>query len=228
MLTKYAAKGVHNKCAQLIMSEPKGTVLDLGSGEGAFVERISNYHQVTATGLQNNAYKSFKLNNEYFEVDLNKEFDLKRQFDYATCIEVIEHLENPWKLYRDIFNHLKPNGKAIITTPNIETISSRIRFLRNANFDGFGNFDVPFEHINPISFEEMFAIIKRTGFEIELITTNRNQPYINNHPDYKMRLLSLSTFFVNPLCRFRWKEQKVLKKGEIAIYKIKKIVCVLS
>lgn len=49
-----------------------------------------------------------------------EEYPLKGQYDYVFMLDVLEHMHD-WqlqKLFSNLKDHLKPNGKIIITTPN--------------------------------------------------------------------------------------------------------------
>ena len=50
-------------------------------------------------------------------------------FDFVTCVEVVEHLENYRHLLREAYRVLKPGGLFIVTTPNILNMKSRFRCL---------------------------------------------------------------------------------------------------
>jgi 2-polyprenyl-3-methyl-5-hydroxy-6-metoxy-1,4-benzoquinol methylase len=41
-----------------------------------------------------------------------------RKFATVICGELIEHLENPYALLRDLSRHIEPGGRLILTTPN--------------------------------------------------------------------------------------------------------------
>jgi 2-polyprenyl-3-methyl-5-hydroxy-6-metoxy-1,4-benzoquinol methylase len=45
--------------------------------------------------------------------------DLGRQFDVVVAGEIIEHVENPGMLVRNLARHVRPGGKLILTTPNL-------------------------------------------------------------------------------------------------------------
>ena len=89
------------------------------------------------------------------------------EFDAVICQEIIEHIENPWLLFRKIKAQLKVGGVLIITTPNISSNASKKVFSAN-NLGFFSYFDPAnmWQHINPISFWEMLHISRFNGFEL--------------------------------------------------------------
>ena len=44
--------------------------------------------------------------------------DLGRQFECVVAGDIIEHVDNPGMMIRNLARHLKPNGKLFLTTPN--------------------------------------------------------------------------------------------------------------
>jgi len=141
---------------------PGGTALDLGAGSGALAELlIAAGFRVTAADVTN----YFELDTEFVQLDCNDpNFDraLGREFDVITSVEVIEHLENPTAFLRSISRLLKPNGVALLTTPNVENVPARLKFLRQGlvrTMDAKGP-----EHITPIHLD-LFrrVIVPRTG-----------------------------------------------------------------
>jgi 2-polyprenyl-3-methyl-5-hydroxy-6-metoxy-1,4-benzoquinol methylase len=181
--------GTNKKVIDILSSHKPwhGKILDLGAGEGYFSSLLVNE-------LSNNGYSS--LNEHIYACDLFPEHykldtikcdfcDFNASLPYgnntfnAVCsIEVIEHLENIFHYSREVFRILKPDGVAVITTPNILNINSRLRFLAT----GFPllyeplpiSSDAPRDlggHINPISYYYLLYAMKKAGFrEIETHT----------------------------------------------------------
>jgi ubiquinone/menaquinone biosynthesis C-methylase UbiE len=106
-------------------------------------------------------------------VDLNKNrlpYD-NESFDIVTATEIIEHLENPRSFLRDISRILKPQGICVLSTPNVLSLNSRLRYLFFGFFELFG--PLPIEgrtiescsgHISPISYFYLYHAMKESGF----------------------------------------------------------------
>ncbi len=150
-------------------------VLDLGAGTGAWAQRLMALgHSVTCVD-QN--ISGFGLESTHFcETDLNSDFStaIKGTYGAITAIEVIEHLENPRHFLRQCSSKLDKSGVVLLTTPNIESVAGRLRFLFSGQFRMFGS-DIRQNdptHITPIQtclFEKM---ISETGYRVLLHDSN--------------------------------------------------------
>jgi 2-polyprenyl-3-methyl-5-hydroxy-6-metoxy-1,4-benzoquinol methylase len=128
-------------------------ILDFGCGEGAFSQRLTDLgFVVDVCDIDTSQIKA--KTNSIIQIDLNKE-NLSDNFHYKyDCIiamEIIEHIENPWKFMRDISSLLKENGIVLISTPNVANFASRIRFLMRGNLLGFEKENLFYGHITPIT-----------------------------------------------------------------------------
>lgn len=70
-------------------------------------------------------------------------------FDLVTAIEVIEHVESPIGSLRNIGRLLAPRGVAVITTPNVDSLPARAKFLLAAKIRIMDEISEP-RHISPI------------------------------------------------------------------------------
>jgi SAM-dependent methyltransferase len=150
-----------------------GRHLDIGSGDGRLLKLISNSYrlQQSACDYSNRFMKRPNLHVDV--VDLNHERlpYPDAQFDLVTCVETLEHLENFREVFREIYRVLRSGGWAVITTPNILNLRSRLRFLTFGFYNMFGPLAVRGQkihdtqgHINPVSWFYLGHALLKTGF----------------------------------------------------------------
>lgn len=85
-------------------------------------------------------------------------------FDVIVSSEVIEHLENPRAMYRDLFRLLKPGGLLIVTTPNQESIRSLSALLLAGHFAYFSDNCYPAHITTALVRKDFERIAKEAGF----------------------------------------------------------------
>lgn len=181
-----AAEGVHAKVLSLLSVESKGRIPDLGAGPGALSYKLKEQSfEVTAVYIS----RDFVANGVNFVLaDLNKGIPFKSgSFDSVCAVEILEHLENPCFLIKEIHRVLKHRGTCIITTPNLEQIYSRIYFLISGRFLYFTPPDVEEAgHITPIFLWNFDRFIEGL-FVIETVTFNRGTPVLILRRKIKIR-----------------------------------------
>lgn len=160
--------------ARLQSIAPKGaSVIDVGSGQGAFAARMRDHgYAVTSVDKNPDDFLATGVDFVYVDFDVPTQIeDFKRrsaeQFDVAVGMEVIEHVENPWEYCRFLLSLTKPGGIVLLTTPNAESIQSRIDFLFSGRFAHFSRADYTASgHVNPLTFHEMALIADSLGVEV--------------------------------------------------------------
>lgn len=167
-----AGIGTHEVVFELIKKHlPKsGRVADLAAGEGAFSVKLKELgHEILAIDFNNENWKvpHIPLKNENFDSEFAEKI-LKddNKFDAVVAIEIIEHLENPFRFVRECAKLLKPNGLLFLTTPNVEAVHSRLIFLYSGRLSAFGAYEtVRPAHITPIFKWKLEMILEEAGFE---------------------------------------------------------------
>lgn len=135
---------IHHSVTNTINSltpSDKWSYLDLGCGNGELIKKVNqrfNFQKTTA--VDGHVYTSINSEKVRFIQANLEELDESQfeKYDLITCVEVFEHLENPWRLARKINSLLSPGGHLIVTTPNPESIRSLLSFLTRGYHCAFG------------------------------------------------------------------------------------------
>lgn len=149
---------------------PRQRLLNAGSGP-AGIERLLEWMGFDVTNLDLDIAKPDPRNVKY---DLNAPGQLpfgEGEFNVVFVQEVIEHLENPWDLFRKVKRVLSDDGMLVLSTPNVQSRVSRRTFKRHGWFRWFGP-ECRSYHINPLFFWEIELIAERTGFDVVTVKGN--------------------------------------------------------
>jgi 2-polyprenyl-3-methyl-5-hydroxy-6-metoxy-1,4-benzoquinol methylase len=140
-------------------------VLDFGCGQGAFSQRLIDAG-ITVDGCDLDVSQIKASVRNRYELDLNKQSitdSIPVKYDMIVAMEIIEHLQNPWKYLSDSIALLKDGGLIVLSTPNISNFISRLRFFMTGSLLAFEKNDLAHGHITPLSFiqlENMFEFYK--------------------------------------------------------------------
>lgn len=159
---------------------PARRVLDVGAGEGYFSrllgEHLKARHAVPPASVVR-ACDLYPDRFRYPDVPCDAIAPDGRLpypdggFDVACAIEVIEHLEDQFAFARELYRVLRPGGRAIVTTPNVLNLNSRLRFLHSGLAVLFDPLPLASHdpvhtagHIHPIAFYYLGYLFQRAGF----------------------------------------------------------------
>src|SRR5438105_7683323 len=124
-----AHEAIHDTVVGILKELPRGALLDVPAGEGALAARlIDEGFDVRCCDLYP---EIFRLNDvEIRRGDLNGKLPFDdRSFDYVTCLEGLEHIENPQQAMREFSRLMRPGGHLIVSVPNILNIEERLKWL---------------------------------------------------------------------------------------------------
>jgi 2-polyprenyl-3-methyl-5-hydroxy-6-metoxy-1,4-benzoquinol methylase len=125
-------------------------VMDLGCGDGIWLQKLHSAGFRNLVGIDRDA-ESFAATDiaRFIHADLDNEQQLPGlSAGLITAIEVVEHVQNPTNLLKFAASCLAPAGWLIVTTPNIYSLRTRLRFLLNAHLMFFDR-DCNTEHLHP-------------------------------------------------------------------------------
>lgn len=123
----------HQAVVKILNSKENQRILDVGCGDGLFSELINKGNTKVGVDFIPESESIKKNLNEYYQNDLNEglpaEIKTKEKFDYILMLDILEHLYNYENLIDESKPLLKPDGKMIISLPNIANIFIRLNLL---------------------------------------------------------------------------------------------------
>jgi SAM-dependent methyltransferase len=99
----------------------ENSVLDIGCGAGAFIDRLHKESGNKVMGLEFNKNALVECKRRGLEVHPIPIQEFKKsgeKFDVITYFQVLEHIENPLEFIQSSIDALNPGGKLIIGVPN--------------------------------------------------------------------------------------------------------------
>ncbi len=190
------------------------TVLNLGSGTYFLFERLLRSAAPTARiySVDNAESSGLPEVTEFLSADLTSPDAMNviglepESIDAVTCFEVLEHLANPDLCLRLAFELLRPNGKLIVSVPNLGSFFGRFELALGFQPHvlevstevgplGMGPFGAwnysqshPLNHIRGFTLRGLRALLEHHGFEVEAF-----HGYASSLPWWpKRRLVSLA------------------------------------
>ncbi|HUS39930.1 MAG TPA: class I SAM-dependent methyltransferase [Pirellulales bacterium] len=176
--------GVHEAVHRAMSSLPRGSLLDVGAGQGAFsLWATQQGFDVTAVDGDANNFRAPGIN--CVEANLNQPWPFEDdQFDTVVSIEVLEHVENHYAFLRECCRVCKPEGRIVFSTPNCHSIESRLNYLltgyddcapRPIDHQNPKHGSIYMEHIHPAPISTIELGLRMNGFEIERMNFSRRR-----------------------------------------------------
>lgn len=146
---------------------PNSVVCDIGCGNNAnFLKSLST--KITMGIGIDKRVEDFSNGKLHFIKDnLDKSLPVDNAtIDYATIIAVIEHVDNPLELLKEIHRILKPGGKIILTTPSpsskliLEFLAFKMHLISKELIE---------EHKYYFNKEELYKSFEEIGFKSIMI-----------------------------------------------------------
>ena len=135
------------------------TLLDVGSGSGVLLE-VSQKFGLISKGVEPSKSLQKLAVEKNLDVILGTlpSKQLSEKFDYVSLVDVIEHVNEPESLLKEINKVLKLNGKLFLVTPDVNSFFSKLLKFK------WWHFRVA--HIGYFNQKTLSILIKRCGYEI--------------------------------------------------------------
>jgi len=149
-------------------------------------------------------FRQLDLENAHQTSAFRSEFSEK--FDAVLCVEVIEHVENPWQLVREATLLAKPGGLVLISTPNVGSWYSRLRFFLNGKFPFFCKEDSRrYGHIHAVTWTELELMCEAAGLQVERISSAGTLPRLWLNGSLLTQLTNILGFCGSFFMRGNWR-----------------------
>lgn len=150
-------------------------ILDIGCGSGYQLLTLKElYPHLELYGIDIVKTENLPEIINFSTVDLEKDnlpFE-QESFDFIMCRGVIEHVNNPSKIFAEAYRVLKKGGKFYVLTENWTSIfipSTSIKLTRQTT-----NFYDDYTHIRPYTTKSLYRFFVSVGFKDISIKVERN------------------------------------------------------
>jgi len=172
---------IYERVMNFIPEDRNARILDAGAGQGYLVHKLleAGYKQVQACDFSASGFKVKDV--PFAESNLNDHLPYDDgTFDCIVSLEVAEHIEHHDNYFRELLRVTRRGGLVILSTPNIQSLTSRIHFLLYGCTDAARR---PFDpgpashvqHVNHISLQQLLYYAEHHGGRIEQVFTNRTR-----------------------------------------------------
>lgn len=234
---------IYDTVERILSTEPRGKLLDVPAGEGALAIRLRELgFDVACCDLYPQIFKVEGLEIKGGDLDAELPY-ADESFDSIVCVEGLEHIENPSNAIREFARVVRPNGRLVISVPNIMNVEERLKWL----FSGYTSHFRPLSqqalrdhkhhemeglpeialHINPIGYSEVRYLLEKSGFELLQVFPDKVKSRTWLFAPLTMLISLVSRFTPKDKRESRWTDElnspEVLRGGNTLIFLAKKI-----
>ncbi len=156
-----------------------GKVLDFGGGIGATAGALRTEHQAERAVLFDQvAQGADPAIDQAIALDLDDLAQVERElakaapFDTVLCLDILEHLRDPWQTVRLIDSAMAPGATLIISVPNIGHLSVLAPLLLRGRFDYADAGILDRTHLRWFTRDSAIALGSCSGLMLERIEAN--------------------------------------------------------
>jgi len=124
-----ARQSIHTALIDWFSKQPRGKLLDAPAGYGHLAQSLHAMgYDVVCGEIEPDIFRAHGIECAY--VDLNQKIDAPdNSFDYACCVDGLEHMTNPYRAVEEFARVLRPGGIGVFTVPNYSNIEKRLKYV---------------------------------------------------------------------------------------------------
>ena len=190
------------------------TALDLSLANYFGGERGAHRQQLAYTD-RDGVIQSMPLDSQLFNMEHDPFPYADESFDVVVFCEIIEHLLlDPLHAIREIHRVLRPNGRLVVTTPNVGRLGNVLSAVAGENmYDPYSGYGAYGRHNREFTQHELVKLLQFAGFDVDAAFT------ANAHPEaYESRfafdgVMPLVDFRVNDLGQYLFASARKMRDG---------------
>jgi 2-polyprenyl-3-methyl-5-hydroxy-6-metoxy-1,4-benzoquinol methylase len=147
-------------------------ILEMGFGEGTITEPLVRAGLAVeivegSAKLCDSAVQKFgdkvKVHCSFFE-----DFQPSEPFETVLALHVLEHVDNPVEVLKNVFNWLAPGGQVIAVVPNAESFHRQLAVMMGLQeeLDSLSPRDKIVGHQRVMNLKQLSSVFERAGFEV--------------------------------------------------------------
>lgn len=150
----------------------KGKYLEIGCGGGATLEYLKSKgaSYVAGVDLNKEAIERASRGNLDIVLNANVEKDQlpfkEKEFDCIIFADVLEHLYNPWEVFKKMTSYLVDEGYVLLSIPNVKHYKSLMKLISNDEWAYSHKGTLDNTHIRFFTLKEIKRLIDYTGLSI--------------------------------------------------------------
>ena len=154
------------KVVSVLSKRPPGRLLDVGYSADGFADQLV-LRGWDCTGLDLNDRKHPRI--KTIQCDLNEGFPVQdAAYDVVTAGEIIEHMIDEGAFLRECFRVLRPDGKLVLTTPNLSFLVNRFLVLIGKT----PKFVHEAYHYHFHTKQTLLELVESQGFQVENVVAS--------------------------------------------------------
>lgn len=157
---------------------PVDAVLEIGCGSGATLSYIkkaglANYvvgadinSEQLVSACEHGVDKTILVNPNLHQFEFDAEV-----FDRILMLDVLEHMVDPWLALKDVSRFLNPDGKIILSIPNVQNLRVIVPLI----FGGWKYGDAGIldkTHLRFFTKKTVFELVESAGLRVESVNAN--------------------------------------------------------